>query len=199
MTLVLIFGTSHVGKSTLAARVGTALDRPVISTDKLGRHPGRPWPRVPPAVEEHYDKLSDTAILWFLRVHHGNMRAMLVRRIEAALAEGSGLVLEGSALRPDLVAEVAGPAVRALGLIAPETFVRARIVAESGWAERDPAVQRRIDRFAVRSIADGDAIAAEAEKLGLPLVDVSDGAALEAAFGAVLEAVRGAGDAGGVG
>ena len=189
MTLVLIFGTSHVGKSTLAARIGGALGWPVVSTDKLGRHPGRPWPHVPPAVEEHYDKLSDMAILWFLRVHHGNMRAMLVRRIEDASAEGAGLVLEGSALRPDLVAEVAGPEVRALGLTASAAFVRDRIVAESAWARQGPAVQRRIDRFAVRSVTEGEAIAAEAGRLGLPMVDVSDGRALDAAF---VEMVRSA-------
>ncbi|MEM7487525.1 MAG: AAA family ATPase [Pseudomonadota bacterium] len=191
MTLVLIFGTSHAGKSTFARRLGAALGWPVRSTDRMGRHPGRPWPQVPPAVEEHYDRLSDAAILWFHRVHHENMRPLLRQRIDAALAAGTGTVLEGSALRPDLVAELCGARIRAVGLRAPDGVLRDRIAAESGWDGRPPDMRRRIDRFVARSLADGATIAAEAERLALSMVDTSDGAAVEAAFRALLADARG--------
>ena len=37
---LLLTGTSHVGKSTCAGKVGAALGWPVVSTDALARHPG---------------------------------------------------------------------------------------------------------------------------------------------------------------
>ncbi len=41
--VLLIGGTSHVGKSTLAARLASSLGWSTRSTDQLARHPGRPW------------------------------------------------------------------------------------------------------------------------------------------------------------
>lgn len=65
---ILIAGTSHVGKSTFAARLTKALGCSLISTDSLARHPGRPWPTVRPAVAEFYSSLSPETIHWFLKV-----------------------------------------------------------------------------------------------------------------------------------
>ncbi|MEL7245323.1 MAG: 2-phosphoglycerate kinase, partial [Cyanobacteria bacterium J06573_2] len=41
--IILIGGSSHVGKSTLAQSLANKLNWNYISTDKLARHPGRPW------------------------------------------------------------------------------------------------------------------------------------------------------------
>ena len=41
--ILLIGGTSHVGKSTLAQLLALKLGWNYRSTDKLARHPGRPW------------------------------------------------------------------------------------------------------------------------------------------------------------
>lgn len=73
-SVLLIFGTSHVGKSTLANRLGEALGWQMTSTDSLARHPGRPWPEVKAPVAEYYSSLSDETISWFPRAHHENMR-----------------------------------------------------------------------------------------------------------------------------
>jgi 2-phosphoglycerate kinase len=40
--VLLIGGTSNVGKSTVAQAVAKKLGFEVLSTDKLARHPGRP-------------------------------------------------------------------------------------------------------------------------------------------------------------
>ncbi len=47
MSGILIAGSSHVGKSTFAARLTKALGWSLISTDSLARHPGRPAYRPP--------------------------------------------------------------------------------------------------------------------------------------------------------
>ena len=60
--VVLIGGTSHVGKSTLSESLAARLGWTRISTDTLARHPGRPWKpapeKVPDHVAEHYLSLS---------------------------------------------------------------------------------------------------------------------------------------------
>ena len=60
--ILLIGGASHVGKSTLAHSLASHLDCNYYSTDKLARHPGRPWqsePKdIPQHVAEHYQLRS---------------------------------------------------------------------------------------------------------------------------------------------
>ena len=62
LRVILIGGSSHVGKSTLADSLAAKLGWAQISTDKLARHPGRPWQpepqQVPDHVAEHYLSLS---------------------------------------------------------------------------------------------------------------------------------------------
>ncbi len=62
MKAILIGGSSHVGKTTVAKSLATRLGWTHISTDSLARHPGRPWrpaPRkVPDHVAQHYLTLS---------------------------------------------------------------------------------------------------------------------------------------------
>lgn len=41
--VILIGGASHTGKSTLAQALASHLGWNYRSTDKLARHPGRPW------------------------------------------------------------------------------------------------------------------------------------------------------------
>ncbi len=41
--VILIGGSSHAGKSTLGQAIAAKLGWSYRSTDKLARHPGRPW------------------------------------------------------------------------------------------------------------------------------------------------------------
>lgn len=59
---ILVGGSSHVGKSTFARTLASTRGWELISTDDLGRHPGRPWPSVRPQVAEYYASLTDETI-----------------------------------------------------------------------------------------------------------------------------------------
>lgn len=56
--MLLIGGTAGVGKSTTAAVVARRLGWACVSTDRMARHPGRPWGVVRPHVRRHYATLS---------------------------------------------------------------------------------------------------------------------------------------------
>jgi 2-phosphoglycerate kinase len=171
---LLIFGTSHVGKSTLASRLGEALGWQVISTDKLARHPGRPWPEVRKPVAEYYSSLSDETIYWFLRVHHENMWPLLRQKISGACQMNQGIVLEGTALRPEYIAELDRQKVLAIGLYAERAFLRKRIESESFYAQQNGRMRLLIDKFITRSLRDNETIVEAANRLGLRLLDVAD-------------------------
>lgn len=168
---VLILGTSHVGKSACANRLGAALGWSVLSTDTMGRHPGRPWTAVPRPVMDFYLGLDDDVILWFLHTHHENMRPLITDAIGRARRKG-GFVLEGAALRPQHLGELDG--VRALCLFADDAVLRERIRAASGFGEHREEMKRAIDKFIERSVRENRALATAAREHGMELVDTTD-------------------------
>jgi 2-phosphoglycerate kinase len=110
--VILIGGASGVGKSTTARSLAARLGWDCISTDRLARHPGRPWtadPRqdpVPDHVLGHYRALSVEELATRLLRHYEQLwptvAALIIR-----LASNPGstrLVLEGSGILPDGVA-----------------------------------------------------------------------------------------------
>lgn len=181
MAGLLIAGTSHCGKSTLAARISHMLGWRAVSTDTLGRHPGRPWLNIPQTVAEFYDVLSDESIYWFYRVHHDNMWPLMVQTVATAQLSSGGFVLEGSALRPEKVAGLEGFHGEAICLTAPEEFLVARIRNESGYSGRTDAQRRHIDKFMVRSLRDNLELADAARRHDIAVLDVSDARAFEEA------------------
>ena len=193
MTGLLIAGTSHCGKSTLAARVSKALGWRAVSTDALGRHPGRPWLNIPQAVCEFYDALSDESIYWFYRVHHDNMWPLMVQTIASEHGREGGLVLEGSALRPERIASLGRFEGMAICLTAPEDFLAMRIRSESGYAGRTDAERRHIDKFMVRSLRDNVDLVDAARRHDIAVLDVSDAGAYEAATANLVEQLGSAG------
>lgn len=188
--LVLIFGTSHVGKSTLAARLGEQLAWPVYSTDKMGRHPGRPWPEVREPVAEHYRRLSDETIYWFLLTHQENIWPHISRQIAEAGAQDVGSVFEGSALRPEFLVTLESPNTHPIGLYAEDGFLRDRILQQSGYAGRDADQRQLIDKFITRSLRQNADFHQTAARLGLPLVNAADQAALAGITDEVIASLR---------
>jgi len=172
--IVLVFGTSHVGKSTFARQLGARLGWQVFGTDEMGRHPGRPWPEVREPVAEHYTRLSDETIYWFLKVHQDNMWPHLRHLVTQASAMGVPGIFEGSALRPEFLATLDLPGTVPLGLVAPGELVRARIVAGSRYHEQDEARRLLIDKFIARSVRQNAEFIAVATQHGLPLLDVEN-------------------------
>lgn len=168
---VLILGTSHVGKSTCARELSDVVGWPVISTDKLGRHPGRPWTGVPAPVTEFYVNLSDEAVYWFLRVHHENMRPVIQTAIQSARRRGS-FILEGAALRPEYLADWDVGDAMAVCLHADESVLRRRISVSAQYFEHSQETKLAIDMFIKRSLRENVALVDAAKQHGLKLIDV---------------------------
>ncbi|MFC8225375.1 hypothetical protein [Streptomyces sp. NPDC057287] len=156
--VVLIGGTSNVGKSTVAQGVADRLGFECLSTDGLARHPGRPWRtpdrEVPAHVAEHYASLTVDKLVTSVLDHYQRLWPR-VEQLIAAHAEGgvgrSGLVLEGSALWPVSVAELTVPHTAAVWLVANDDLLRARIHT-AGLYEASTDQERHLtDKFLARS------------------------------------------------
>jgi 2-phosphoglycerate kinase len=185
ISAILITGTSHTGKTTLASRLADKLGWNLFSTDKLARHPGRPWPAVPPAVAEYYANLSSESIYWFLRVHHENMWPLIKERIEAETLTGTPFIFEGSALRPEYIA--AFPDAAKVCLYAEADFLRDRIRKEAQYAEAGEHQRQLIDKFIERSLKDNALMREGAEAHEVMLVDAADTEAVNELFNTLIE------------
>ncbi len=185
--LVLIGGTSHTGKSTLARAVAEKLGFDVLSTDTLARHPGRPWPtpdwQVPPHVAAHYAGHSLERLLQSVLRHYGT----LAPRIAEIVRTRNRLVVEGSALWPETVAGFDSGGVTAVWLTAGDDFLRARILRESNHEAADADGKLLIEKFAARAIAFNHRVVEACTRLGLTLIDVEQCSDL----GALIKAVTG--------
>lgn len=153
--VLLIGGTSHVGKSTLGKAISEKLNWSYLSTDSLARHPGRPWKTlpetVPKDVQEHYLSLSTEALFVDVIGHYERVWPLVTDKI-AALPLGPGLVIEGSALWPDLVASLPDETVSAVWLTASDDLLKRRIYSESGFARADKLQRELITKFLERTL-----------------------------------------------
>jgi gluconate kinase len=180
--VILIGGTSNLGKSTLATALSRRLGWPQRSTDTLARHPGRPWPAelvaARPHVEEHYRTLDVDQLMTSVLTHY---RSTIWPLAEALLSERDGpLILEGSALLPELVVPLRLPGVSAIWLTGDDALIAARIHADSGYDEADAAGRALIDKFTARSQAFNTLTIAEVQRLGLAGVAVDETSTVEA-------------------
>jgi hypothetical protein len=176
-SILLIGGSSHAGKSTLAARLAEARGWACRSTDKLARHPGRPWrpagEAVPPHVAEHFGRLSTDELIGSVMAHYrGAVWPLAEALIRDHAARGEGLVLEGSALWPPAVAALRIPVVSAVWLTAGPDLFEARILSGSGYGAAPPEDRLLIEKFLARTIAFDRAMTREAARLGLPSLRV---------------------------
>ena len=176
--VILIGGTSHTGKTTLARRLAERPGWTHGSTDMLARHPGRPWSvgdrPVPPHVAEHYGSLGTEALMASVLAHYETVWPLaeaLIRRHAEDAAEPR-LVLEGSALWPSWAALGVG-GVAAVWLVADPALLRDRIRAESRHDQADAAGRRLIEAFIGRTLAFDQRLRAELDRLGLPRLDAA--------------------------
>lgn len=194
--VILIGGSSSVGKSTLAEWLVEKLDWDHLSTDKLARHPGRPWKvnerEVPEDVAEHYLSLSvDDLMADVLRHYRGMWRG--IEGIIGERANGSAtdqLVLEGSALWPESVATLDCENVVAVWLTASDDLFRSRIHALSGFDRVSAREQSMIRKFLQRTHRYNERMMAAVRRLGLASFDVEAAASLNELGDAILELLR---------
>ncbi|RFU86257.1 hypothetical protein DY218_13030, partial [Streptomyces triticagri] len=208
--VLLIGGTSHTGKSRVAAALADRLGFECRSTDHLARHPGRPWDtpdwQMPPHVAEHYDSLTLDELIASVLDHYER----LWPRIEQLIAEhaepgastedgasteppspaaGSrGLVLEGSALWPTRVATLRTPHTAAVWLTADDKVLRTRIHASSDYSSATDRGRHLIDKFLARTLRYQTLMTRSVDELGLPRLDSGDGRPPAALTDAVLAA-----------
>jgi 2-phosphoglycerate kinase len=177
--VILIGGTSHVGKSTLAQALASQLGWQNRSTDKLARHPGRPWQvapqQVPPHVADHYLSLSPEALLADVLRHYRENVWPLVKDIVSLHATDctiDRLIMEGSALLPELVVTLMLENVAAFWLTASDTYFTRRIYQNSQYETKSPREKRMIDQFLARTWLYNARMMSTVERLGLVSVDI---------------------------
>jgi 2-phosphoglycerate kinase len=184
--VVLIGGTSHVGKSTIARELAAVLGWAFLSTDQLARHPGRPWrddaSRIPADVVDHYATHSTAELVEAVNRHYRENVWPIVSAIVRSHVKNPfdpGLVLEGSAILPECVATASLDGTRWLWLRAPEPLVTERILGSSGYAGRSADQQQLIDAFLARALQFQRHLASAAERCDMQQVDATDPALLE--------------------
>ncbi|GAA3127593.1 shikimate kinase [Kribbella aluminosa] len=151
MRVLLIGGTSNVGKSTAAETLAARLGYTYVSTDRLGRHPGRPWADVPAHVVEHYRSLTTSQLFDALLAHYERMWPRIEDLITAHASAGPGLVLEGSGVWPAYAQHLTTPYTSAVWLTAPEQVLTTRIHTTSGYNALPTDRRHLVDKFLARS------------------------------------------------
>jgi len=179
LRVILIGGSSHSGKSALSESIAANLGWNRISTDTLARHPGRPWKpepeKVPDHVAEHYLSLSVDELIVDVLHHY---RVNLWPKVEKIVASHindlfrGGLIIEGSALWPELVATLDSENIATLWLTASEEIFRQRIHNESQYHLKSLRERRMIDKFLERTLVYNAQMIEVANRHGFSLVDV---------------------------
>ncbi|WP_327348736.1 hypothetical protein [Streptomyces europaeiscabiei] len=180
--MVLIGGTSNVGKSTVAQAVAEKLGFECLTTDGLARHPGRPWRtpewEVPAHVAEHYGSLTVDELLTSVLGHYDRLWPLIEELITTCSAEGrgsAGLVLEGSALWPVRVATLQVPYTAAVWLTADDAVVRARVHAAGRYEAATDEEQHLMDKFLARTELYQTLMIDAIDRLGLHRIDAGNG------------------------
>jgi hypothetical protein len=106
----------------------------------------------------------------------------IVSVLDAQAAHGyeGGLILEGSGVWPDLVAELPDVGRAAIWLTASPQTLRTRICAASGYADLSGANRALVDKFIGRTELYDTYLVAAVGRLGLPLIDVDSLPSLDA-------------------
>jgi 2-phosphoglycerate kinase len=179
LSTILIAGTSHMGKSTLAGLLSDRLGCEAISTDSLARHPGRPWPGIPAPVEEYYTQLSADTIHWFLKVHHQNIWPLIRSLIDNSCNTGNPAIFEGAALRPEFISPLLGSAVTGVFLHAGNDFLLERMRSHARYDDATASQRFIMDAFIERSLRENTEMLASAQQHNVQVVDVTKPQALE--------------------
>ena len=179
LRVILVGGSSHVGKTAVSESLAATLDWEHVSTDSLARHPGRPWK---PALEKVTDEVAERCLSLSIDDLMGDVlrhyRVNVWPKVEATVASHSGaastigIVLEGSALRPEFVTGLDFDKVTALWLTADEDVFRRRIQAGSLYSLKSARERMMIDRFLERTLAYNARMVAAADQHRFILIDV---------------------------
>lgn len=183
--VILIGGSSHVGKSTLGASLGARPGWTHVSTDSLARHPGRPWSvephKVRTHVAEHYLTLSVDELVADVLRHYRSMwpgiKALITSH--ASDPDTDRLVLEGSALWPESVATQNIKGVAAIWLTASRDLFETRIRRASGLEDKSENDREMVEKFLARTLRYDEEMMQAVKRLKLASLDVEAAASGE--------------------
>jgi 2-phosphoglycerate kinase len=187
LRVILIGGSSSVGKSTLAESLASHLGWSYRSTDKgLAPHPGRPW-QVPPKtvpehVADHYLSLSVDELITDVLRHYGDNVWPLIEDIVTSHAtdlSADKLVMEGSAILPELVVTLNLSNVAAIWLTASNELFGQRIYNASQYETKSPREKKMIDKFLERTYLYNERMMDAVNRLGLVSMDVENASTLD--------------------
>ncbi|BDA70017.1 unknown protein [Calothrix sp. PCC 7716] len=179
--VILIGGSSHAGKSTLAQALAAELGWSYRSTDKLARHPGRPWldangKAIPQHVAEYYREMSVEALFLDVLSHYEkNVLPQVEVIVHSHVSDKSKecLVLEGSALWPKFVVNLVNVlGVKAIWLTASNQIFQSRIKLESNLCNVCEDEKYLIQKFIDRTLFYNKYMRQEVERLGFMCIDV---------------------------
>ena len=186
--VILIGGSSHVGKSTLGRSLANKLDWNYISTDSLAKHPGRPWVNantkvIQDHVVKHYKYLSVKALLLDVLSHYKqNVLPQVETLVKTHTSNLSNkhLVIEGSALYPKFVEHLVDTKnVRGIWLTASDRFLQKRIYRESNFYNVSQEDKYLIQKFLARTILYNRRIKKDLQDLKLEYIDVESVTSLD--------------------
>lgn len=184
--LLLIGGSSHVGKSTLAQSLASHLRWNYCSTDQLARHPGRPWQAkvedIPKHVADHYQwLLADELLEDVLQHYRKNVWPLIEHMLTLHATDWSSekLVMEGSALLPELVVTLNFENISTLWLTANNEFLKQRIYTTSQYETKSTYEKMLVDKFLQRNCLYNDRIMDAVAQLGLVSLNVEDASTTE--------------------
>ncbi|AFY58636.1 2-phosphoglycerate kinase [Rivularia sp. PCC 7116] len=173
--VILIGGSSHAGKSTLAQSLAAKLNWNYLSTDKLARHPGKPWIQpnkrfIPEHVVEHYKNLSLEALFVDVISHY---EKNVLPQVENIVCSGEHLILEGSAIYPGLVENlVREKGVKAIWLTGSEQLFQNRIYNQSNFDNVGEDEKYLIEKFLQRTLLYNKRMMESVEQLGFKYINV---------------------------
>ncbi len=179
--VILIGGSSCAGKSTLGLALASKLGWSYRSTDKLARHPGRPWlgadgKAIPEQVAEYYRQLSVDALFLDVLSHYEKNVLPIVEVIVSSHVSAKStecLILEGSALWPEFVANLVSlNGVKAIWLTARNELFQNRIKRDSNFVNLCKDEKHLIQKFLDRTLLYNQHMREEVERLGFMCIDV---------------------------
>lgn len=184
--VLLIGGTSHVGKTTLARQLAGKLGWSHLSTDQLARHPGRPWSTdqtpVPDDVIAHYSGLGTAELVTALEQHYQDNVWPIVEALVRSHVNNPyepHLVFEGSAILPRLAVAAGFDHASCIWLTSTSELIIRRILDTSNFDERTQAEKQLINAFLHRTLAFNETVMESARQLGQQTLDASAPEALD--------------------
>ncbi|MFQ5630506.1 MAG: 2-phosphoglycerate kinase [bacterium] len=193
----LIGGSSHVGKSTLVQLLASRLGWSYRSTDKLARHPGRPWQakpkQVPDHVADHYLTLSTGELIDDVLRHYRDNVWPLIESIVTSHATNLStdrLIMEGSAILPELVVTLTFNNIAAIWLTASNKLFEQRIYRESQYKTKSPREKKMIDKFLERTRLYNERMMDTVKRLGLVSIDVENASNVDELTGMSLSGLQ---------